>query len=97
MTVLEAWANGLPVLMTRECNIPAGFESGAAIEVTTQPEAMARVLAQSLARNDLADIGAKGRDLVTSRFNWASIVAELRSVYEWLTNRGPRPSCVRID
>jgi hypothetical protein len=58
---------------------------------------LARVLARELVRDDLTAIGAKGRDLVASRFNWTSIVAELRSVYEWLTNRAPRPSCVRID
>jgi glycosyltransferase involved in cell wall biosynthesis len=97
MTVLEAWAQGLPVFMTRECNIPAGFEAGAAIEATTQPEALARTLASSLVRDDLPGIGARGRDLVASRFNWASIVAELRTVYEWLTNHGPRPACVRIN
>jgi poly(glycerol-phosphate) alpha-glucosyltransferase len=97
MTVLEAWAHGLPVFMTRECNIPLGFDEGAAIEVTTEPEALARVLARSLARSDLNTIGLRGSTLVASRFNWPSIVAELFSVYEWLAGRGPRPPCVRLS
>jgi glycosyltransferase involved in cell wall biosynthesis len=97
MTVLEAWAHGLPVFMTRACNISVGFEAGAAIEVTTEPDALARVLASSLTRADLPGIGFRGRELAASRFSWASIVAELRSVYEWLTDRGSRPSCVRMD
>jgi glycosyltransferase involved in cell wall biosynthesis len=96
MTVLEAWSYGLPVLMTRECNIPEGFVSGAAIEVVPAPEALADVLSRSLVRSDLSTIGQKGRDLVESRFCWPTIVAELASVYEWLAARGPRPPCVRM-
>ncbi len=33
MVVLEAWAYGKPVLMTPECNLPAGFVRGAAIRI----------------------------------------------------------------
>ena len=33
MSVLEAWACGLPVLMTDECNLPEGFAAGAAIRI----------------------------------------------------------------
>ncbi len=31
MVVLEAWACGKPVLMTPQCNLPEGFEAGAAV------------------------------------------------------------------
>jgi poly(glycerol-phosphate) alpha-glucosyltransferase len=33
MSVLEAWAYGLPVVMTPECNLPEGFDCGAALEI----------------------------------------------------------------
>jgi glycosyltransferase involved in cell wall biosynthesis len=33
MSVLEAWAYGLPVVMTPECNLPEGFACGAALEI----------------------------------------------------------------
>ena len=33
MSVLEAWAYGLPVLMTEECNLPEGFAAEAAIRI----------------------------------------------------------------
>ena len=33
MSVLEAWAYGLPVLMTEECNLPEGFAAQAAIKI----------------------------------------------------------------
>jgi poly(glycerol-phosphate) alpha-glucosyltransferase len=97
MTVLEAWAQGLPVFMTRECNIPEGFASGAAVEITTDPDGLARELSRSLSCSDLPGIGETGRELVKSRFTWVSIVAELRAVYEWLKHGGERPSCVRMD
>jgi poly(glycerol-phosphate) alpha-glucosyltransferase len=83
--------------MTRGCNIAVGFEAGAAIEVTTEPEALAKVLSHSLIRSDLAEIGTRGRELVASRFTWPAIVSELRAVYAWLADRGPRPSCVRLN
>lgn len=97
MAVLEAWSWSLPVLMTRECNLPEGFADGAAIEITTDPGAMAAVLAESLASPDLSRIGAKGRDLAAVRFSWKAIVEQLALTYEWLTGRGPRPSCILVD
>lgn len=33
MSVLEAWAYGLPVLMTEECHLPEGFAAGAAVRI----------------------------------------------------------------
>jgi len=33
MAVLEAWAYQLPVLMTRHCNLPEGFQARAAIQI----------------------------------------------------------------
>jgi glycosyltransferase involved in cell wall biosynthesis len=97
MTALEAWAHSLPVLMTRECNVPAGFDAGAAIEITTAPDAMAQVLAATLARGDLAHVGEKGRALVKARFDWDSVVANLFCTYEWLAGRRGMPSFVRLD
>lgn len=32
MVILEAWSRGVPTIMTASCNLPSGFEQGAAIE-----------------------------------------------------------------
>jgi glycosyltransferase involved in cell wall biosynthesis len=97
MTVLEAWSHGLPVLMTRACNLAVGFEQGAAIEVTTKLEELGGTLARSLGDEDISAIGRRGRELVATRFTWPPIVRDLRELYDWLAARGPRPSFVRLD
>lgn len=77
MVVLEAWSAGLPVLMTRACNLPEGFEAGAAHEIGDDPAD----LAAGLARTDLPELGNRGLALVTTRFAWDQIAARHIEVY----------------
>jgi glycosyltransferase involved in cell wall biosynthesis len=97
MAVLEAWSYALPVFMTRHCNLPEGFTSGAAIEVSTNSKELADSLGDHLAQPHLAEIGQRGRSLVAERFAWSAISRELLGVYRWVHNGGPRPACVRLD
>ncbi|WP_457936089.1 glycosyltransferase [Mesorhizobium sp. 10J20-29] len=78
MAILEAWAAGLPVLMTRACNLPEGFEAGAAVEIDDN----AAHLRATLERSDLAEMGIRGNRLVASRFGWPIIARDHISVYE---------------
>jgi glycosyltransferase involved in cell wall biosynthesis len=94
MAVLEAWTHGLPAFITAECNLPEGFEQGAAVEVSTDPRALADVLARRLMGGDLRAIGENGRRLVAERFSWSTIVGELLQVYRWLARGHARPACV---
>lgn len=94
IAVLEAWAHALPVLMTRQCNIPEGFDAGAAVEISNDPEVLAKQLAEVLKRNDLTTMGAAGRRLVETRFAWSAVATELAAVYQWLGRAGERPACV---
>ena len=97
MSVLEAWAYRLPVLMTTECNLPEGFGEGAAIEITTEPDALSETLITALLKSDLAPLGDKGRALVEDRFSWHHVAAQHRSVYEWMIRGGDRPACVQVQ
>ena len=83
MAVLEAWAYRLPVFMTRACNLPKGFDVGAAFEIGTQPDEIASVLAATL-DNDAAlhDAGEKGRALVERDHSWDAIARVMRGAYE---------------
>lgn len=99
MSVLEAWAAGLPVLMTRACNLPEGPAAGAAIEVETSVAALRDGLARliALADNERRAMGEAGRHLVASRFTWDGIGAQMCATYRWLLSGGAAPSWVDVD
>lgn len=99
MAVLEAWAYGLPVLMTRECNLAEGFAAGAAMPLETDPETMAKALAAFMAgpASDRITMGEAGRRLVEQRFTWDRVAADLHAVYTWVLGGGPPPGCVVTD
>ncbi len=96
IAVLEAWAYGLPVLMTDHCNLPEGFTAGAAIRIGTDPGDIVagfRELFEGSPR-DLEAMGAKGRSLVEAQFTWPKIASQMKEVYSWMLGGGPRPGFV---
>ena len=94
MVVLEAWAYGKPVLMTPECNLPEGFAAGAALNVETSPESIARGLQLmfGMSVDERRQMGGQGRQLAATRFSWSFIAKELKQVYEWMLGGGPPPA-----
>lgn len=96
MAVLEAWAYGLPMLMTDACNLPEGFEAGAAVRVTCDPSSIANGLDEilSMSASERVSMGLSGRRLVTERFNTARTAADMKEVYDWVLGGGPAPGCV---
>ena len=81
--VLEAWSHRLPVLMTGQCNLPEGFEAGAALPIEPASESIAaglRTLA-SMPDSVLVEIGARGRRLVEKRFAWSAVAQQFLTVY----------------
>ena len=99
MAVLEAWAYSRPVLMTSHCNFPESFDSGAAVQIGTDVDSIARGLADLFAMSDRqrTRIGLRGRKLAEERYSWGTIATEMRSVYEWVLGGGPRPSSVLLS
>lgn len=85
MAVLEAWAYAKPVFMTAACNLPEGFQSGAAIEISTDPVDLGGVLSENLMSADLALVGRAGRQLVEARFSWDSVGRQLDVFYSWIS------------
>ena len=96
MVVLEAWSHAKPVLMTPECNLPEGFEAGAAQRIEPEEESIVEGLTDFLAMDDAEreGMGARGRMLAARRFSWPAIAAEMAGVYRWVAGRGPKPDCV---
>lgn len=94
MAVLEAWAHGKPVLMTRACNLPEGFQSGAAKEISTDPEGIAVALSTYLRSDALVGCGEAGRKLVEDKFTWHTIGHQLDQLHKWLVHRAPMPDFI---
>lgn len=96
MSVLEAWAYRLPVLMTQECNLPEGFEKGAAIKISTSPDEMSETMLKALLDTNMVPLGEAGRSLVEEHFSWAHVADRHNAVYEWMCRGGKPPTCVDV-
>jgi len=86
MAVLEAWAAGMPVLMSPGCNLPEGFSAGAALDCGTSVEAIAACLlrALGLGHGEWLGMARAAATLAAKRFapgvisaQWAEVYAEL--------------------
>jgi poly(glycerol-phosphate) alpha-glucosyltransferase len=96
--VLEAWAYGLPVLMTAACNLAQGFKAAAASEISKESEAMSSELATFFRHDDevLRNMGQRGRKLVETQFTWDRISEQMLAIYAWLVQRENAPDTVRF-
>ena len=96
MVVLEAWAYSKPVVMTSFCNIPEGFDRGAAIDIETTPESIARGLNEllSMTRSERTEMGKRGYSLAAERFTWTQVTLQLKEVYDWILGGGAKPACI---
>ena len=93
MSILEAWAYSLPVLMTRACNLPEGFASNSAIEISTNSNVLAEQLIEftGLPESEHERIGMNGRLLVESKFQWHKIAKQMDEVYAWILGNRNQP------
>jgi glycosyltransferase involved in cell wall biosynthesis len=96
MVVLEAWAHSKPVIMTPECNLPEGFQAGAAIRVEANVSSLVAGLGElrRMSSNDRLQMGGRARDLVVKRFTWSRVADQLQSVHQWILGGGPEPACL---
>ena len=100
VVVAEALAAGVPVLTTTGAPW-AELETHRAgwwVEPAPRPLAEALRAAVGLPDDERAAMGARGRALVTARYGWDGIAAQMAEVYDWILGRRPAvPSCVQID
>jgi poly(glycerol-phosphate) alpha-glucosyltransferase len=94
MAVLEAWAFGLPVIMTPQCNLPEGFEAGAAVCIQPSVMGVAEGLKSTLrlSPEELNSMGAAGRLLVKQKFSWKEVAKKMNVIYEWILSKKETPS-----
>jgi poly(glycerol-phosphate) alpha-glucosyltransferase len=98
VSVLEAWAYGLPVVMTAHCHLPKGFAVGAALCIDTAVPGIERGLLDLMGMSDeeRSTMGLLGRQLVEKEFSWASYAEQMHAVYAWMTRSGSRPDCMSL-
>jgi glycosyltransferase involved in cell wall biosynthesis len=97
IAVLEAMGMGLPVIVTRHCNMPEveEFKAGWQIEANVEElkAALLEVLSNPPSTNAL--IGRRGACLVSTRFSWEKVSAQMRDVYRWIQG-GSKPQSVEV-
>lgn len=87
MSILEAMANRLPVIMTNTCNFPQAATAGAALEVTLGDVPALSAALTSLLANPAkaAEMGQTARRLVESDYTWPHIVTRYIAMYRSAT------------
>lgn len=97
VSVLEALAAAVPVLLTPQCNMPEIEAAGAgwlcrpsAAEVTV---ALRSVLQRDASANAAA--GQKGLQLAREVYSWPRVAAAMAEVYRWVTG-GPLPQLCEV-
>ena len=85
--------------MTQHCNLPEGFDAGAAVETGTDAKRLTEVLIEFVDRGKVAqgEMGLLGRRLVEKSFTWTKIAADMIEVYKWILGEETKPSCVMGD
>lgn len=89
MAIIEAWAHGLPTLMTKACNLPLGVSSGAALEMGTDAISIAFTLRQALALPSAVwdRMSRAACELAETQFSPRMIAERWIEIYEELARR----------
>lgn len=89
MSILEAWAYKLPVILTPQCNIGESQNSKSYLEVFPEVESIANGITKLMEMTDFErhELGLAGFRRVADEFKWSNIANEFITVYEWLLNR----------
>ncbi len=86
VATLEAMGAGVPVIVTRECNLPEAAEHGAGWEIPLTVEALRAALETSLRNTPEANkaMGRKGAALVERQYSWAVVAGQMAELYRWV-------------
>jgi glycosyltransferase involved in cell wall biosynthesis len=90
VSMLEALASGIPIVITRQCQFPEVADSGAGVVIEPDAgqllEAMAMVLDNP---EEGRDMGRRGQKLVIQKYTWDSVATQIRKLYIDIVQRNP--------
>lgn len=91
MSALEAMGAGVPVIVTKPCNMPEVPTIGAGWEIELTVEeligTLSAMLGQSQAMN--REIGIRGQNRIAERYGWDTVARQMAQVYAWVQGGGP--------
>jgi glycosyltransferase involved in cell wall biosynthesis len=99
MTVAEALAAGIPVIVTQGAPWAGLVEQGAGwwIEIGLDPLVACLEQALSTSPQRLEEMGRAGHEWMQRDFSWERIGAQFLATYRWLVDGGESPPWVRLD
>lgn len=93
VSVLEALALGVPVLITTGCDFPEVQEVGAGLCCSPARDDLARgfVSLLDMPQAEVDEFRRRGRALVRDKYTWAAIAGKLMTVYDCILSGRPVP------
>lgn len=88
MTIIEAWAASTPTIISEQCNLPIGFEQGAAIRTGHSPQDVAAALRDAFAMDEAnwRTMSDNARRIVDRHYSPESIASQWLAVYRELSS-----------
>jgi glycosyltransferase involved in cell wall biosynthesis len=86
IVVAEALANGLPVIASTGTPWRVIAEQGCGLWVENSPPQLARAI-RDIQNCNLAEMGAKGRELISSHYSWDDVAARMHDSYRYLLEK----------
>ncbi len=83
ISILEAMASGLPVIITKQCNFPEVEKSNAGIVINPRIDELADAMTKLIGSNEIMkEMGENGKKLVGEKYNWKIISEKMFYLYQ---------------
>ncbi|MGB1254009.1 MAG: glycosyltransferase, partial [Candidatus Promineifilaceae bacterium] len=99
IVVAEALASGIPAITTKGAPWQEleQHRCGWWVDITVDALATALQQSLSLSNQELAEMGARGRNLIINQYSWQHIATKMTQAYEWvLGQQTTLPDCIHL-